>query len=146
MECLLIGRCFTVSVQLSPQQYHSIEKKMEAQRGKVTFPGSHSWLVPEPRSEPSLWDVRMHSLATFPYSLLTLKQRASAGSRHRASCGPQIQWLSAAFPYVINCPPDLASMGVSVIVKRAIKNSIIGRQRRLPAQPALRSGVPVTWV
>lgn len=73
MECLLIGRCFTVSAQLSPQQYHSIEKKMEAQRGKVTFPGSHSWLVPEPRSEPSLRDVRMHSLATFPHSLLTLK-------------------------------------------------------------------------
>lgn len=73
MGCLPSGRCFTVSAQLSPEQYRSIEKTMEAQRGKVTFPGSHSWLVPEPRSEPSLWDVRMHSLATFPHSLLTLE-------------------------------------------------------------------------
>lgn len=50
------------------------------------------------------------------------------------------------FFHVINCPPFPASLGVSVIVKRAIKNNIIGRQRRLPGQFALRSRVPVTWV
>lgn len=102
---------------------------------------------PEPRPEPpSLQDVRAHSLVTTPRSLFIPNYMAGAGARHRASNGRQIWWLWLDFPYVINCPPDLASLGVSVIVKRAIKNSIIGRQRRLPGQPALRSGVPVIWV
>lgn len=45
------------------------------------------------------------------------------------------------FPHVINCPPDLVSLGVSVVVKRAIKKQCNWKTKATawPARPKERS-------
>lgn len=90
---------------------------MEAQRGEVTCLGSHSGFVPEPAGCQS---TRTSHYPTQPlHTQLDGQCLVQTQSSLRA---PNLVALCGLFR-VINCPPDPASLGVSVIVKRAVKTT-----------------------
>lgn len=81
---------------------------MEAQRGEVACLGSHSWIVPEPRSEPRPAGCQSARASYSPTQPPYAQLEGPCQSRHRASSGPQIRcfaWLFRMALIVLQTSP-----------------------------------------